>query len=446
MRLVSRLIAAVLLCAAAGLVVAQETALRALETAIVLRPDAWGQEQAYIVGRLHNDGPLAWAVEQLVAEVSDAEETLIGEGFGFLTGVCGEALPLDHALQPGESAPFALQLDLFGAPEAPPDAHIEILPQASSREPAPPASAPAQPGITQIDGREIVELEWVDAQRLRYSSGCWRDVFTLRAWHELNLLTGETSELAAHPDAEDVTPALLEAIDQTDPPDFRRSFFSFAPGQRRALYQNALNSLLTVEPNGSFPRVLFDKLYNISLQGISWQGQSGNFIAWYHAGPGKEVRYAVGNSEGRPLSQHPNRAFPSHTVPGLSASGRGLVINTTINGVTGYFLKDTASDFTLPMFAAEPPGNHWPAPWYAHSPGGRRIYIARPVDGMARLQCYNPDTKALQDLVALPFLQLAPDARSRMALSPDFTTLALAANGIHGGLWLIDLQRFAFCI
>ena len=83
MRPVLRLIAAVLLCAAAGPFVAQETALRALETAIVLRPDAWGQEQAYIEGRLHNDGPLAWAVEQLVAEVSDAEETLIGEGFGF---------------------------------------------------------------------------------------------------------------------------------------------------------------------------------------------------------------------------------------------------------------------------------------------------------------------------------------------------------------------------
>ncbi len=446
MRLVSRLIAAVLLCAAAGPVVAQETALRALEMAIVLRPDAWGQEQAYIEGRLHNDGPLAWTVEQLVAEVSDAEETLIGEGFGFLTGVCGEALPLDHALQPGESAPFALQLDLFGAPEVPPDARIEILPQASSREPALEADVPAQPGITQIDGREIVELEWVDAQRLRYSSGCWRDVFTMRAWHEVNLLSGERSELAAHPDAEDVTPDLLKAIDQTDPLAFRRSFFSFAPGQRRALYQNALNSLVTVEPNGSFQRVLFGKLYNITLQGVIWQGTSGIFIAWFHAGPGKEVRYAVGNAEGRPISQHPSRAFSSNTVPGVSASGLGVVINATLNGVTGYFLKDTASDFTLPMFTAESPGNHWPAPWYAHSPGGRRIYIARPVDGMARLQCYNPDTKILQDLVALPFLQLTPDARSRMALSPDFSTLALAANGIHGGLWLIDLQRFAFCI
>ncbi len=51
----------------------------------------------------------------------------------------------------------------------------------------------------------------------------------------------------------------------------------------------------------------------------------------------------------------------------------------------------------------------------------------------------------MHDLSPLP-LQLAPDARSRMALAPDFTTLALAANGVDGGLWLIDLQRFAPCL
>ena len=312
--------------------------------------------------------------------------------------------------------------------------------------PRPGTARQALPGITQVDGREVVELEWVDSQHLRYSSGCWRDVFTLRDWHAVDLMSGVSVDLEAHPQAEEVTPALLQAMGQTDPLLFRRSSFSFAPGQRRALYQNDLNSLVTIEPNGGFPRVLFNKLYNITLQGISWQGTSGNFVAWFHAGPGQQVRYAVGNAEGRPLSQHPRTARPSLTVPGVSASGRGLVITTTLNGVTGYFLKDSASTFFIAMFAAEPPGNHWPAPWYAHSPAGRRIYIARPVDGEPRLQCYNPDEKSLHDMTALPFLQLAPDARSRLALSPDFTTLALAANGVHGGLWLIDLQRFGYCI
>lgn len=439
------LVLAVLALVAAAPLAAQRDDLQAQDVAIALRPDVWGQEQAFIEGRLHNGGSLAWVVDQLVAEVRTVEGTLIGEAFGFLTGACGEALPADHLLQPGASATFALQLDLFGAEEVPADALIEVLPQATSLEAGTGAGAQELPGIRQITADEIVELEWVDAQHLRYSSGCWRDVFTLRDWFELDLQSMENVALPAHPRAEQVTEALLTTIDLDDPLEFRRSFFSLAPGHRRALYQNALNSLVTVEPNGSFQRVLFDKLYNISLQGVSWQGDSGNFVAWFHAGYGTEVSYAVGNAEGRRLSLHPSAAIPSMTVPGLSASGRGLVIMATIDGVTGYFLKDSASNFTLPMFEAEPPGNNWPAPWYAHSPGGRRIYIARPVNGMARLQCYNPDRESLHDLGALPLL-LAPDARSRMALSPDFTTLALAANGAHGGLWLIDLQRFTYCL
>lgn len=434
-----------LVALSSGPLAAQETELLTQELVVVRRPNAWGQEQAFIEGRLHNAGPRAWVVEHLLAEVGAADGAIIGEGFGFLTGACGEALPAGHVLQPGDGAAFTLQLDLPDGAELPPDAAIEVSPQARSLEAEGRDSGPALPGILRVDAREIVELEWVDAQHLLYSSGCWRDVFTLRDWFELDLQTLESAALPAHPRAENVTGRLLEAIDQSDPLVFRRSFFSFSPGQRRALYQSALNSLVTVEPNGSFPRVIFDKLYNISLQGVSWQGDSGVFVAWFHAGQGTEVSYAVGNAEGRRLSVHPTFTIPSMTVPGVSASGRGLVISGTIDGVTGYFLKDSASNFTLPMFEAEPPGSNWPAPWYAHSPGGRRIYIARPVDGAARLQCYNPDSETLYDLGALP-LQLAPDARSRMALSPDFTTLALAANGAGGGLWLIDLQRFAHCV
>ena len=445
MPLLRIVVLAVLPALVAAPLAAQGDELQARDLAVTLRPDVWGQQQAYVEGRLYNSGRLAWVVDQMVAEVRLADGSLVGEAFGFLTGACGEALPADHILQPEASAAFALQLDLFGAEELPADALLEVLPQATSLAAQAAVSAQELPGIRQISAGEIVALEWEDARHLRYSSGCWRDVFTLRDWFELNLQTGESVALPAHPRAEEVTGALLEAIGLEDPLIFRRSFFSFAPGQRRALYQNELNSLFTVEPDGSFPRILFDKLYNISLQGVSWQGDSGNFVAWFHAGHGTEVSYAVGTSGGRRLSLHPSAAIPSMTAPGLSASGRGLVITATIDGVTGYFLKDSASNFTLPMFAAEPPGNHWPAPWYAHGPGGRRIYVARPVNGEARLQCYNPDSETLHDLSALP-LQLAPDERSRMALSPDFTTLALAASGAHGGLWLIDLQRFAYCL
>jgi hypothetical protein len=97
------------------------------------------------------------------------------------------------------------------------------------------------------------------------------------------------------------------------------------------------------------------------------------------------------------------------------------------------------------MFEAEPPGNNWPAPFYEITEAGDRwIYIARPVEGEARLQCYNANTGMLHDYTALP-LNLATDERGWMWLSPDNNTLALAANGVHGGLWLVDLSAFPPC-
>jgi hypothetical protein len=300
------------------------------------------------------------------------------------------------------------------------------------------------PAVAQVTDREVVDVEWIDNESLRYSTGCWRDVFTNRDWYSYNLTTVDPQP-TTHPNAESITPLLLQLTELTDPFVFNRSFFSFAPGQRRAVYQTDLNTLVSVEPDGSFRRVLYDSLYNISLQGINFHKDSGTFVAYYHGGYGDDVLYQVGNVDGRQFSQHATISLPSEIVPGVAANGRGVVIATTIDDVRGYYLKQTTNDFTILMFEAEPPGNNWPAPFYEITPDGQRwIYVVRPVDGVARLQCYNPDSQQLHDYTALP-LQLATDERGWLWLSPDNRTLALAANGVNGGLWTIDLTGFAAC-
>lgn len=427
---------------AAGLVSAQEENLIAEGIRLTSRLDAFGLEQIVAQGVLINRGDEAYRNISLLADVYDADENLIGEGFGYLVRACGEALVADFALQPGHQQRFAVQLDIF-EPEAEID-RVDILPQAQATEPADSPEGDGLPGIRRISDAEVVELEWIDGDNLRYSIGCWRDVFTNRDWFEYNLSSGIT-EPATHPRAAEVTDAMREAIRLGDPMLFNRSFFSFAPGGRRAVYQTDLNTLATVEPDGSFPRVLYDALFNITLQGINWHKDSGTLLAYYHGGYGDAVMYLVANADGRQFSQHPTIALPSVIVPGFAANGRGVVIATTVDDVTGYYLKPTTTDATIPMFEAEPPGNNWPAPFYEITPAGERwIYIARPVDGVARLQCYNPDSQQLHDYTALP-LNLASDERGWMWLSPDNQTLALGANGVNGGLWLIDLTQFPPC-
>lgn len=427
-----------------GGIAAQDDALSdvlvAEDVAAQVHLDAFGLEQTFAEGMLLNQGAEAYQNIQLVAEVYDADDTLIGEGLGYLVRACGEAL-IDFALQPDHRAAFSVPLDIFE-----PEASIERISIMTQGQAIPPTDAALDlpPGITQVTDAEVVEVEWLEGGNLRFSTGCWRNVFTNRPWYEHNPASGVT-EAISHPRIDEVTGQMRETLRLGDPMIFNRSFYSFAPGQRRAAYQTDLNTLATVEPDGSFPRVLYDDLFNITLQGINWHKNSGTFLAYYHGGYGDDVLYLVGNADGRQFSQHPKVALPSAIVPGFAANGRGVVIATTAEGVTGYYLKPTTTDSLIPMFEAEPPGSNWPAPFYEITENGDRwIYIARPVDGEARLQCYNPDSQQLHDYTALP-LDLATDERAWMWLSLDNSTLALAANGVNSGLWLIDLTLFEPC-
>jgi hypothetical protein len=335
-----------------------------------------------------------------------------------------------------------VQLDMF-QPEAVVD-RVDILPAGEQLPPTEMEDAPPIDGITRVTDAEVVDVEWIDGTNLRYGAGCWRDLFIYNQWFEYNRSSGETTSIT-HPRAGEVSDEMRQVLRLTDPAIFNRSFYNYDPGGRRAIYQTDLNTLATVEPDGTFPRVLYDDLFNITLQGVNWHKNSGTLLAYYHGGYGDDVMYLVANADGRQFSQHPKVSMPSHIIPGFAANGRGVVIGTTVDDVTGYFLKPTTSDEIIPMFEAELPGNNWPAPFYEITEAGERwIYIARPVDGVARLQCYNPDSLQLHDYTALP-LNLATEDRAWTWLSPDNQTMALAASGLNGGLWLIDLTRFPPC-
>ncbi len=434
-----RLILCCLLCLFALPAAAQETDLVPTDVTVSLQVDSFGVERSMAEGMLLNQGKQAYENVDLLADAFDSEGTQVGEGMGYLERACGEAL-LDYALQPGAQAPFSVPLDTYED-----GVEIDHVTVSAEGSPAAPTAAPAEiEGIRRVSDAEVVELQWLDENSLIYSPGCYRDVFTNRPWFAYHLDTGESTP-TEHPRASDVTPEMLRTLELSDPAIYNRSFLSFAPGQRRAVYQSELNTLFSAEPDGSFKRLLYDALFNITLQGINWHKNSGTLLAYYHGGYGDDVLYLVANADGRQFSQHPTLAIPSQIVPGFAANGRGVVIYTTIDGVSGYYLKVASNDFTILMFEADAPGNNWPAPFYEITPDNQRwIFIARPVDGEARLQCFNPDSKQLHDYTALP-LDLATDERAWMWLSPEDHTLALAANGLHSGLWLVDLTQFEAC-
>lgn len=440
--------------AVGGIAAAQvENGLVVDDVRISTQLDAFGLETTIASGFLVNESDSAFTDITLLAEVYDADDELIGEGFGFLVTACGEALPPDFAMQPGMNESFTVPLDIFD-PEAE-IARVAIIPQVQATAAEAGAAFPSLVrGLSTIVRREVVTVEWIDETTLRYGVGCWRDLFTEQAWYEYNVRTG-VRQAITHPRAAEITETLMSNINLSDPQLFARSFFTFGPGERRAVYQTDLHTLVTVEPGGDFPRVLYDRLYNISLQGIHFPLSSGGvFIAYYFGSYGDPVAYITANVNGQQLSQSPkdpadpvniNADLTSLITPGVSADGKRVIVMREVNGETAYYLRATDTDFIQLLFAAPPPGNNWPPPIYDITPAGeRRVYVARPIEGEAWLQCYNLLSEELTDLTRLP-LNLAPDARAWMWLAPGGGHIALASNGVDGGLWLLDLNALPGC-
>lgn len=410
------------------------------EVEIITEQDIYGQTVLMAEGELTNRSSTAYTSITLFADVLDKSSTAIGEGFGYLVDACGAAL-VDVTLQPGEARRFALTLELYE-----PDAEIDTVTITAEGIPTDPTSPDAGgffSGVKSVTRQEVVMLEWIDESFLRYGVGCDGYVFSALDWYEYDV-RGNFSTPIIHPRAEAITEAMLTQVGLTDPFVFRRSYLSFPPDARRMVYQTGINTVFTAEPDGSFKRLIFEDLARHSLHGIQWL-REGRFLAYYFGAYGEPVRYFTASVDGQILSPSIYDVVPSVTVPGATGDGLRVIIGAAFDDVTGYYYKSTLYLDNELLFEAELPGNNWPAPVFTRrADGNAYIYFIRPVEEKARLQCFDMQTRELHDMTTLP-LDLTPESRGWAWLSPEGERLAVAANGVNSGLWLVNLSGFMAC-
>ncbi len=434
--------------------------------------DAFGVEQQSVVGTLLNTGSDAYADVQIFAELIDADDEVIGEGFGILVNQCGKNVPLDYALQPDAAQRFAVPLEFYG--EETDYDRIDFTPQGVAMPPARQRRTRLPDGIKEISDREIAGMEWVIEQRrldpdagaasetenvvtaLLYGVGCHRDVFTTYDWHRYELET-ERDLRVRHPREDEATaPETIERLMLTDPTLYNRSYLSYPPnGGGRLVHQDRINTLITAEADGTFRRIIDEELFRSTLQGIYWLPDE-RFVAYYYGGYGDGVTYLAASSAGAYFSTPERFSVPSVTVPGATPDLSRFIVGGTYNDdeTPGFYLKMPAAVNFERLFEWENlPGNNFPAPVY-RSRGGVQvedvIYFALPegdpasADADVHLYCYDRREAELTQLAPLP-LQLGTEDRATMHLSPDGELIALGANGINGGLWLLDLSAFGAC-
>lgn len=430
------LVIATLLCMLAHMAIGQgRTQLILMNTAIGSQPDGFGGETPVVRGEVFNHGAEAYRNIRIAVEAYRADETLIGEGFGFLVDACGTAL-VDQALLPGAVQAFSAPFELF---EAGAVANVRVTADAVAEAPqwSPQIDAPA---VQLIARDEVVMLEWLDEETLIYGVGCEGSVFTELDWWRYDLADHALSRIE-HPDAAKVTAAMIERSDaalitqsgEQNPALFYGSRMTFPPGARRMVYQNDLHTIFSAEPDGSFKRLIHDKLHQHSLRGFTWARQPGVFLAYYFGARGEPVYYFTADVEGQTLMGRLEELTPSLTAPGPADDGLAAVVGWRRADASGYYLAYAFGGSEL-LFEADLPGNHYPAPIVA----GHRIYVIRSIEGVATLQCFDRRTRELATLTELP-LQLTRGARAWSWLSPAGGKLAVAMNGTAGGLWRVDL-------
>lgn len=435
------LIVAVVITAIAQEDSGPDDSLEVRNVSVIAQQNLFGQIVRLAEGALRNSGDDAYTNITLFATLYDEADEIIGEGIGFPVTECGAGLLPDFALQPGAEQAFSITLELYED-----DARIERVEvdvQAAAIDPDPDTLPAAMNNITAISYQEVVLVEWIDPNTLRYGVGCAGEVFTNLTWSQADVATA-ISRAVEHPRTSSVTPALREALGLNDPFAYNRSFLTFAPTSRRLVYQTDIHVFLSAEPDGSFRRLIYDDLSRHSLQGLIWLPE-GRFLAYYFGASGEEVRYFTASVEGQRISATIYDVTPSLIVPGPTPDGARAVIARIEDGVTGYYLRDTFFQGDELLFEGDAPGNNWPAPIVAVDEQNQQfIYLVRRVDDQPYLQCFDMQTRQLNDLTLLP-LQLGTDDRAWTWLSPDRAHIALAANGVNGGLWLVDIQALGGC-
>lgn len=408
------------------------------EPELILGTSVFGQPQWMAVGTLTVDVNATDALSDTVlyATVFDEAGEIIGEGFGGAVDACGLSFLPDAPLQPGEAARYQIGLELDSDDLTPTSLEIDITAMPVEKTTVNPFLT--FPEATELLRGEVVRLEWSPEGLLRFAVGCELDLFTNQQWYEYDPVAGDTRPIDP-PNGEELDAAAFNRLELETPTDIAHAKLQFHPADRRMIYQDDINVILTAEPDGTFQRLLWDGLSRFSLQGYNWLPE-GRFLAYYYGAYGDEVRYFTGSMAGQKISQSPLEVVPSLIVPGATPDGARAVIAIERNGVEIYRLQSTINRGRgEDLFEGEAPENNFPAPIYVQGQQGAFIYLAREVgDGGIRLQCFTMGTRVLSDLALLP-LSLAPDERGLMSLSPDLTTLALASDGRKGGIWLIDL-------
>ena len=226
--------------------------------------------------------------------------------------------------------------------------------------------------------------------------------------------------------------AMITQSGELRPELFFGSQMTFSPTARRIVYQNDLHSIYSAEPDGSYKRLIHQYLHRHSLRGFLWARNPGVFLAYYFGAFGDPVHYFAAHVDGAMVTGLITSLPPSQTVPGPSPDGVAAVVSRVQDGVSGYYWQTTYGGSQL-LFEAELPGNNYPAPIVTRN----EIYVIRPIEGIPTLQCFGRRTRELTTISALP-LQLTRESRAWSWLSPAGGVLALAANGVDGGLWWVE--------
>lgn len=403
-------------------------------TRIETRPDGFGGEARVVTGEVFNYGEAAYRNISITVEAFNADEELIGEGFGYLVDACGSAL-LDYALPPGRTQAFEAPYEIFAPGEA---ARVKTMVNAEAT--APPAAPLAESSLArQIAVGEVVMLEWLDEKTLIFGLGCDGAVFTELDWRQYHAPDHALTEIE-HPDAHRVTPemikrsaaAMVTQSGDLNPELYFGSHMTFSPTARRIVYQNDLHTIYSAEPDGTYKRLIHKYLHRHSLRGFLWARDPGVFLAYYYGVYGDPVHYFAAHVDGAMVTGLIDSLPPSQTAPGPSTDGVAAVVGRIEGDVSGYFWQTTYGGSKL-LFEAELPGNNYPAPIVTN----REIYLIRPIEGAPTLQCFSWRTRELSTTSALP-LRLTRRSRAWSWLSPGGGALALASNGVDGGLWWVD--------
>jgi hypothetical protein len=447
---------ALMLCLLLSLTIvqAQREDLQNYNTRIETQIDAFGLEQDIIVGQIMNRGDVAYENISVFADLLDADGEIIGEAFGFMVDQCGEAI-LDFPLQPQQARRFVANVDLYEVGEI---EDIELFFDSTETEPETAIEIDLSEAVTKIASGEVVSVEWGADGTLLYGIGCDARVFTTYDWYRYTLNNLVITPLDANPKEEFISEAFIRQtgimqFSQSggeDPALFERSFLTFPSQTRRIIYQTDIHNIITAETDGSFKRIVHTFLHQRSLQGFIWS-PIGNFVAYYFGAYGEPVYYFTASPSNGLISALLPNNIPSATIPGLTDDARRVIISGNFENaegetVAGYWLSSVISQQRELLFEVdELAGNNYPAPaYYRKDASTRYIYVIRPIDGIATLQCFYREGDELRTLTQLP-LQLSTDERAWSWLSPDNRTLAIAANGDHGGLWLVDLSGFGVC-